>query len=301
MKLLPDEINYAIGVDVGGSHITAGLVNLSKRLLIRPTLVRKKVDSHGSADEIIETWRSTIAEVLKLNALNVVPIGFAMPGPFDYENGISLMQSNMHKFETLYGMNIKSILSEKLNIPTAQIFFRNDAEAFLAGEIMSGSGRGYNKAIGVTLGTGLGTASYTNGKTIDTDLGMSLKYLDSVVEDYISTRWFVNRYFEVTGKKIVGVKDLAENISQDKIAKDIFNEFRKNLLAVLTLLIKLEKEVPDVIVAGGNISNALTHYFSVMQHELRKKFPNIVLRKAQLGENAALIGAAERSLSVSGF
>ena len=296
MNSISKQINFAIGVDVGGSHITAGLVDLNKRQLVANSLRRQPVNAHGSAEEIIEVWSNVIGKILKLNPMSVPTIGIAMPGPFDYENGISLMQSNMNKFEALYGMNIKTRLSEKLNIPAASVFFRNDAEAFLAGEVMCGAAHGFNKAIGVTLGTGLGTAVHTNGKTNDVAMGVNTPFLETVAEDYISTRWFVKRYFEMTGKTIEGVKELIENISTDKIVAEIFAEFRKNLLAFLTIFI--EKDIPDVVVVGGNIANALTNYFLEMQNELQKKFPNIQLRKAELGENAALIGAAYGSVSV---
>ena len=277
-----------VGVDVGGSHITAALVDLETRSLVPGTLQRNQVDSHGSASKIIAAWSFVIGNVMKFSSTGKTKIGMAMPGPFDYENGISLMKS-MNKYEALYELNVKKLLAAKLGLTLEDIFMRNDAESFLAGEVMGGAARGYEKVIGVTLGTGLGTAVHANGKTCDAALGVNIPFLDGVAEDYISTRWFIKRYYELTGKKIPGVKELMNNLSSDNVANEVFEEFRKNLLAFLTIFI--EKDIPEVVVVGGNIANALDNYYDEMQLELRKKFPKIFLKKALLGENAALIGA----------
>lgn len=99
-------------------------------------------------------------------------IGIAMPGPFDYLTGICLMK-NVNKYESLYGLNIKQELSDRLGIDVQNIVFRNDSEAFLAGEMRFGAGKGLKKGIGITLGTGLGTSIYQNGEAQDMALGIN--------------------------------------------------------------------------------------------------------------------------------
>ncbi len=284
------ENKFVTGVDIGGSHITVGLVDIDQRTLIKDTLIRKSVNADGTLEEIFETWCQAIEQVRKSSPENIKNIGIAMPGPFDYAQGISWMH-NMNKFENLYGINIKQKLSQKLNFPPDHIFFRNDAEAFLAGEVMCGAARGYNNAIGITIGTGLGTAVHTNSKTIDVELGVNTPLADGVAEDYISTRWFVKRWFEVSGKKISGVKEFTGIMKEDVRAKKIFEEFKENLEKFLTIFIRKEKQT-DIIIVGGNIANTLTDSFEEMEKNLQKEFPNIHIRKAALGENAALIGAA---------
>ena len=284
------ENKFVTGVDIGGSHITVGLVDIDQRTLIKNTLTRKSVNADGTLEEIFETWCKAIEQVQKLNPENIKRIGIAMPGPFDYAQGISWMH-NMNKFENLYGINIKQKLSQKLNLQPDHIFFRNDAEAFLAGEVMCGAARGYNNAIGITIGTGLGTAVHINGKTINVEMGVNTPFADGVAEDYISTRWFVKRWYEMSGKKISGVKEFTEIMKEDVRAKKIFEEFKENLEKFLAIFIRKEKQT-DIIAIGGNIANALTDCFEEMEKNLQKEFPNIHIRKAALGENAALIGAA---------
>lgn len=103
-----------------------------------------------------------------------------MPGPFDYERGISLMKG-MEKYDSLYGLDIREILSEKLNVPAAHIVFINDAAAFLGGELASGAAADFNRAIGVTLGTGLGSTSNCTGEVIDVNRAFA-PFLESIAE-----------------------------------------------------------------------------------------------------------------------
>src|SRR5690606_16820768 len=148
-----DNKNIVVGVDVGGSHITAALVDINSRSLIEGTTVRKAVDSKGSAAEILSVWKAVIKDTSMIGGCSIKRIAFAMPGPFNYENGISLIKG-VDKYESLYGMNIKKELADCFNIQDDQILFRNDAEAFLHGEVAVGDFDITDKILGFTLGTG---------------------------------------------------------------------------------------------------------------------------------------------------
>lgn len=120
-----------------------------------------------------------------------------MPGPFDYENGISLI-TKLDKYEALYKLNVKELLSEKLSIPKPSILMMNDAACFLRGEVYYGAAKGHTDVIGITLGTGTGSAFHHNGITVDANLGPS-PFMNSIADEYFSTRWFVKRYIEENG------------------------------------------------------------------------------------------------------
>ena len=53
------------------------------------------------------------------------------------------------------------------SLPT-QVRFLNDAEAFLLGEWWAGAARGHDRALGITLGTGLGSAFLEHGWIVRT-------------------------------------------------------------------------------------------------------------------------------------
>ena len=79
-----------IGVDIGGSHISAAQINWNSGNTQVSNFFEADVDTSGSVDEIIDSWSKVIKKAA--NGKQVIQLGIAMPGPFDYEQGISLIQ-----------------------------------------------------------------------------------------------------------------------------------------------------------------------------------------------------------------
>ena len=274
-----------IGVDIGGSHITAAHIDPVSLSIIDSSMKRERVSSMDDAETIFSSWSSVLSSLIETDGQEHSKIGIAMPGPFDYDKGICLMKGQ-EKYDALYGMNVRTILSERLGIPGSDIIFINDAEAFLRGELASGAAAAYDKAIGITLGTGLGSTSNCNGEVVDMNLAF-YPFLDSIAEEYISTRWFLKRYKELTGKEIKNVEALIDGDDQDiKVA--IFKEFGENLALFLNDFI--EQEQATVVVIGGNIAKAWESFIEVVRENLENK--NVVLKQSVMWEDAALVGAA---------
>jgi glucokinase len=277
-----------LGIDIGGSHLTAALVDENTRQFIADSYTRIRVNSKGSADEILATWADTIEDLYEKHPVGLKKIGIALPGPFDYDNGISLIKG-LDKYESLYKLNVKQLLAERLNIPVTSILMMNDAACFLRGEVYYGAAKGYQDVIGITLGTGTGSAMHHNGVTEDANLGPS-PFMDSIADEYFSTRWFVKRYAEVTGKTVKDVKELSELYATDKNVRDVFSEFVKNLVYFLQGFVKTEN--PQVIVMGGNIAQSSNLFLKDLVKGLAEKGITIPITQAELGEEAAILGAA---------
>ncbi|MBB6502349.1 ROK family protein [Pedobacter cryoconitis] len=278
------ELPY-IGVDIGGSHITAAHVGAADLKVIKSSLIRERVASMEGADVIIKSWVDALSPLVENKGEQTTYIGIAMPGPFDYEKGISLMKGTK-KYDSLYGLNVLEILAEKLGIPTSHILFRNDAESFLHGELASGAVAGEKRALGITLGTGLGSASNCQGKTVDSDRAF-IPFKDSIAEEYISTRWFSKRYKELTGEDIKNVESLLAT-AEEGVKTLIFEEFGINLATFLNDFIA--EEQPNAIVIGGNIAKTWDNFIPVVLKHLKDK--NVVLKQSVMWEDAALVGAA---------
>lgn len=278
----------ALGIDIGGSHITAALVDLGTRSIIEGSWNRTRINSQGEAADIIEGWAAVIREVFTHAPEGTRHIGIGMPGPFDYEHGISGMKGQ-HKFDALYNLNVKEMLAAKLNIAPDQIRFINDAGCFLQGEVFSGAAKNHQRVIGLTLGTGLGSATYRDGVANDANRWCS-PFKDGMAEDYLSTRWFVKRYEEVSGAIVPDVKALVARMDVDDRISALFQEFSVNLAAFLGNFVRDEQ--PEIIVIGGNIANASDLFFPLLKEELKKQQIEIPVVTATLGEAAALIGAA---------
>src|SRR6185312_15149615 len=168
------------------------------------------------------------------------------------------------------------------------ILMMNDASCFLKGEIFGGAAVDCDNVIGITLGTGLGSARFHSGQTFEGDLYFA-PFKDGVAEDYISSRWFLKKYKETTGRIAKNVKELSEKISEEPEIKTLFEEFGRNLGEVLYSY--AQKYNCETLVIGGNIANAWELFFSETKTIL-DKLPAITIKKAELGEDSALIGAA---------
>jgi glucokinase len=274
----------ALGIDIGGSHITGGMVDLAQKKVIEGSVVRQLVNRHAPAEEILNVWAGTINDRLLNFQQPVTRVGFAMPGPFDYPNGICLIKG-FDKYEALYGLNIRQELAARTGVPPEQIVFRNDADAFLDGELYGGAGEGFSRALGLTLGTGLGSCLYVEGEITNAGLNV-LPFKHGMAEEYLSTRWFIKAYQQQTGKQVNGVKELADRYNEDETARLIFNEFSTNLGELLQHC--LHTFNIQAIIIGGNISNA----YSLFIDGVMKQLPaNAIIKKAILGEQAAMIGA----------
>ncbi len=284
MKLKP----VALGVDIGGSHITTGIVDIEGKKLVEGSIKREFIDSNGTAESILVGWCKVIQDSFSGYETADKTVGIAMPGPFNYEKGISLIK-DQDKFRSLYGVNIKEELAVRLNIPSNNIHFINDAAGFLQGEVFAGAAKGNASVMGLTLGTGLGSAFCLDYKATDAALWNSA-FLNGIAEDYLSTGWFVKRYHQLTNKTLSGVKDLVGLIGTDHNATRIFMEFGNNLAKFLIPII--QKYKIEVVIFGGNITQAFNEFSPELIATLKGNQIETAIKISELKENAALIGAA---------
>lgn len=292
------EKRFAIGVDVGGSHICSVLVDLRKGCMIPESHAELKVDNQASADDIFQRWGWAIEKTMQhVSAEELAGIGFAMPGPFDYKNGVALMK-NVAKYENLYGLNVGHELKKYLS-PSDNISFRylNDALSFAIGECWIGKASAYKNVMAITLGTGFGSAFLTNGvPVIEGDRVPKMGYVyhipyeKGIADDYFSTRWFVGEYAERTGILCKGVKEIALRAENELDAKKMLEDFGLNLARFLAPL--LQEFDANCLVIGGNISGAFSWFGPSFKFELQKHNISIEIVISELAESAAMIGSA---------
>ncbi len=285
--------HIVIGIDVGGTHLTIAPVDLNKREVLLEFTKRLDFDSNGNPAEILEKWSKLIQSVIRDCSIDNTRIGIAFPAPFDFERGICYIQ-NQNKFQHFFDLNLKLLLATRLNIPGNNICFFNDAACFLKGEIICNDLPPSNFPLGITLGTGLGSSKVINGSIVDAEY-WKMNFKEGIVEDYLSTRWFLNEYYLLTGEMISSVKEIASlassfNLSKSIICQNIFNEFGYNLA---DFIIEIYPEVkPDVIYLGGNISKAYHLFNESFLEKITEKGFEVNLKISTLGEQAIIIGSA---------
>jgi glucokinase len=289
----------AIGVDVGGSHVSCMAYNLVEEKLLNKTFAETDLDNHGQPDEIISSWGSIIKKIIELVGLeNVAGVGFAMPGPYDYVNGISLFEGQNGKFEHTFGMNVPRELRKLLKLPNDfKIRFINDATAFAIGEDQVGKAKDYKRSLSVTLGTGFGSAFIRDGLPVveGSDVPVNgclwhLPFEGAIADDYFSTRGLLSRFEKATGQKLPGVKQIAEQATSNLQAKLLFNDFGEKMAAFLMPWI--EKFGIEVFVIGGNISRAYQLFGPSLLAYLENAGLKMNVSISELKETAAFIGSA---------
>ncbi|MDV9172486.1 ROK family protein, partial [Streptomyces sp. W16] len=194
-------------LEIGGTHVTAALVDLRDGRISSRT--REPLDADGDAEAILGAVRHCA------DGLSVSPgarWGVAVPGPFDYARGIALFRG-VGKFDALYGIDVRAALLHRLRQRPGEVVFLNDAHAFLTGEWSAGTVREHRRAVGITLGTGVGSAFLVDGRICDQGPGvppegrMDLTEIDGrPLEDTVSRRAILARY----GDPAADVRDIAE-------------------------------------------------------------------------------------------
>ena len=214
----------------------------------------------------------------------------AFPGPFDYCAGISQMR---HKLQSLYGVDLRQGLAQRFNWSPRRFRFLNDAGAFLLGEVAAGAAEGAVRAVGIALGTGIGSAFALNGRWVKDGDGVphggeiwNLPYGAGMVEDLLSTRAIRQDYAQRTGKD-KEVAAMAADAAADADARQVFESFGVHLGQALQAI--LAPFAPDVIVVGGGIARSAGLFLPIAQKQLNGMKARLVT--ASLGDEAPLVGA----------
>lgn len=238
---------HILGVDIGGSGIKAAIVD---------TITGKLVTERHRIDTPQPAMPEAIAAVLAQMVVHFDwkgPIGCGFPAAI--QQGVARTASNISN--AFMGVNIDQLFSEATN---CQCFNLNDADAAGIAEMHFGEGVGKTGVVLlVTIGTGLGTSIFTDGKLLpNTELGHV--YLERGME--------------------------AEHFASDAVRKieDLgWNTWGKRFNVYLTMMEKLFW--PDLIILGGGASKK----FDKFKKQLTVEAP--VLPAAFLNQ-AGMVGAA---------
>jgi glucokinase len=289
---------YAVGADIGGSHITCALIDLEHQMILPETRVTCPVDNTASADVILGVWAEAVGEAILGIAIDeLAGIGFAMPGPFDYVKGIALFE-RVEKYLGLYGVNVSEGIRSRLKLPArVAVRYMNDATAFAVGEAWMGVASETKKSVAITLGTGFGSAFIDDGLPVvereDTpQMGCvwHLPYKDGIADDSFSTRWFVKQYAAISGETLPGVKEIADIARRDAKVAAIFLEYGAGIGGFLGPWLK--RFEAEVLVVGGNMAGASDLFLPAFEKALADLNCTTRIAWSELKEDAALIGSA---------
>lgn len=290
---------FAIGTDIGGSHISCVAIDLEKKVIVKESLSGLAVDNQAGAGEIFDAWAAALKKsIAAIDSNQLAGIGFAMPGPFNYAKGIAMFTNEVAKFQSLYGLNVSERLKQLLNLGVDyDLRYMNDATAFAIGEAWIGKAAGFKRSVAITLGTGFGSAFLDGGIPVverhdvpKMGCVWHLPFNGGIADDSFSTRWFVSQYNKKSGAKVDGVKEIADKVATDSLAKGVFVEFGNNLGTFLCPL--LNKFGAETLVIGGNVAGAYHLFGNALETALKGQKGGIPVYISALKEDAALVGSA---------
>ena len=149
-------MRYCIGVDLGGTNIAVGIIDLDSKQILRKTSTKTRAPRPcREISEDIKGLCLTLCREEGVDLSDMLWIGIAAPGIV--KNGEVVMAVNLGWTNEPFG----EILSEMTGRPT---FVANDANAAAYAEAKWGCGVGAESLIAITLGTGVGGGIILNGK-----------------------------------------------------------------------------------------------------------------------------------------
>jgi len=245
-------------MDVGGTHVTAALVDIGAGAVIGSTVRRRTLRPSAPAEELLE---DILGCGRALPAPAGAPWGVAVPGPFDYDRGVAFF-AGVGKFESLYGTEVGQALRAGLPGPAGSVRFLNDADAFLLGEWLFGAAAGHDPCAAITLGTGVGSAFLSGGVVRQDGPGVppegrvDLLSIDGQpLEDVVSTRAIERRYQRLSGARPQGAGEVAGLArGGDPVAAGVLRSAFEALGKALSPW--LEKFGAEALVVGGSMTGS---------------------------------------------
>lgn len=291
-----------LSIDAGGTFLKAALV-YSNGIIIKNSLIKIPIDSYGSAENIKSTYTQIallgIEEAKKYNLI-LKGIGVSIPGPFNYNDGVSLMK---HKYASIYGISIRPWFEQVAG--KVPIRFVHDSNAFILGATWGGRYSNFKRIAAVTIGTGLGFASMFNSKLFTNSQGgpgisiYARPYRGKTAEEYVSRRAIIAHY-----------KELVPEVENDIDVIDIANLARagqtqavKTFEDIGTYLAEILHDVIyynafECLILGGAISKSSDLFIPTLSQGLSDVPTLTVIEQAEDIDNAPLLGVAKAILDL---
>jgi glucokinase len=278
---------FAIGVDVGGTHLRAARISPSGEIL------RKKVvpGSRESA-KALDVIRDLIRE---MDGPGAAAIGIGVPGRVNGWTGEVLSGGYLD----LSGQDLKRVVARTFARPVAVL---NDCGMALIGEARLGAGRELSNVVMLTIGTGIGGAvmesgRLVNGKRCAGQLGHLIVNVNGhpcrcgqrgCIETESSGTSLRRHLSEAGYDRSTMFEDILPlAISGDQRAATAMRAWAEPLRAAIRTLSATFD--PEVIVLGGGMGHAAARALEFLSPV--RSWYDVEVRPAVLGDDAGVIGS----------
>ena len=167
-------MGYCIGVDLGGTNIAAGIVELHSRKIVKKGSVKTRAPRPVGeiAEDIVSLCKDLCADT-GIALSDIKWIGVATPGIV--KDGVVIVASNL-------GWENADLAGEVSSRAGVKTYVANDANVAAYAEAVWGSGEGSSSLIAVTLGTGVGGGIVVDGKMWEGKNGFAAELGHFIIE-----------------------------------------------------------------------------------------------------------------------
>lgn len=301
---------FYIGVDLGGTKIYTAICNELGEIF-NEEVIATEVDK--GPEQIVDKIINSIKKVSKnIKAEEIKAIGIGSPGPLNIKEGLIVSPPNL----PIRNFNIVDKIKSEFKLPT---FLDNDANAATLGEYIFGAGKGTENMIYITASTGVGGGAILNGKIYRGSTSNALEIGHTTISRDGRVCGCGNRgcvesmssgiYIEKMANDLIGEEKETTLKNYEKItAKEVFTEAAKGdqvsnyilseTLSYLGMAVANCANIfdPDKIIIGGGITKGGSIVLGKINEEVKNRslepiYKNCKIEKAQLGDQAGVIGA----------
>lgn len=296
--------DLALAVDIGGTRLRAALVERQGRVLHRE--VRATPAAEG-ADAVVTVVAEACNAVLSAAGYpGGLTLGLCSAGPLDPKRGIAVGTPTIRGFN---GYPLREAVSRKLGL---SVVIENDAPAAALGEGAFGAARGVQDFVYITISTGIGGGIVTGGRLLRGRTGLAGHVGHLPTHPGGATcacgqqgHWEAEASGSALQRKsrAAGFDGLESVIASaregDATALGLVGTAADDLARGLVAIIHMTD--PERIVVGGGVSAAFDLLAPKLTERLERlllpAFRGVDLRKAALGDDSGLLGAALLALS----
>lgn len=311
---------YTIGIDLGGTNIAAGVVNVDTFEIVAQCSIKTR--SERPAEQVIDDMATVAKEAVLKSGITMEQIlwaGVGAPGTANKATGCIEYSNNLNWYDT----PLVAMLEERLG---CKVIIENDANAAAYGEYVAGAARDVDISVMVTLGTGVGggivinNRIYTGFNFAGAELGHGVIVYNGrqctcgrkgCLETYASATGLINTTKEYMNEdksskmweacdgdssRVSGRTAFEAMRAGDEAGQKAVDTYIGHLACGIANIINTFQ--PDLLCIGGGIS----HEGDYLMEPLRKLVSeqvysrnsknNTVIAAASLGNAAGIIGAA---------
>lgn len=202
-------------------------------------------------------------------------------------------------------------METKTGIPT---IVENDVNAAALGEAIFGAAKGYSDFVCLTFGTGIGGAIYVNNSLYKGcnssagEFGHIITHAggrpcpcggEGCYEQYASAKALTQAVEKVTGEEMNGFQIFSKNSLLDPEIRHVVDTWIDEIIIGLKSIIYTFN--PQLLVLGGGIMSEeyiIELIDRKIYKELMETFRSVKIVNTELGNNAALLGAAYKAAKI---